>query len=53
MNLIEAAEEITRFDYGRVLEMRAVEFFAIVTYALYKVEKQKAELNKFSNTKRF
>jgi hypothetical protein len=53
MNLIEAVEEITKFDYERVLRMEAMEFFAICTYAFYKVEKQKAEINKFQQTKHF
>lgn len=53
MNLIEAVEEITNFDYERVLRMEAIEFFAICTYAFYKAEKQKAELNKFNNIKKF
>ena len=53
MNLIEAVIEITKFNYERVLKMEAVEFFAICSYAFYKVEKQKAELNKFNNIKKY
>lgn len=53
MNLIEAVEEITNFDYERVLQMEAIEFFAICTYAFYKIEKQKAELNKFQTLKKY
>lgn len=53
MNLIESVGEITKFDYEKVLDMKIIEFLAIVTYCMYKVEKQKAELNKFNNTKKY
>lgn len=53
MNLIEAVEEVTKFNYEKVLQMSAVEFFAICTYCMYKVEKQKAELNKFQTVKKY
>ena len=53
LSLIEAVEEITRFDYEKTLNMQAIEFFALATYAFYKVEKEKAEIEKFKQTKRY
>lgn len=52
-SLVEAVEEITKFNYEQVMNMEIVEFLVLCTYAFFKAEKQKAELNKFNNIKSY
>lgn len=44
ISLVEAVSELTKYDFEKVFNMEAIEFFSFVTYCRFKAEKEKRRI---------